>query len=193
MTIGYANRRLHPTKTIDAQISELIPVLSDRRYQCKMPDHQRQRLFGSGKVVAVDSPLLTMLVNAKLSSNDLVSIYLAGGTVTLCRCSDVVEIYTKLHQYLSLWVERSNALPNEPMPPIEDFVNIDDYLSSIHLEYILQSTITKEPVKAPVSQFRARRFSEGLPTTTPESPLAKPKRYVSLIDQFHKAVWSRDD
>lgn len=186
-------RNRQKTQSIDRQISDLIPELSDRRYAFKMPDHQRQRLFCGAKSLQGDPTVLSLPVNVKLSANDLVQIYLSGGSATPCACTDVMEYYTNLHKYVTLWIERSKAMPDERMPPIEDFVNIDDYLSSIHDDYFLQTVINKKPIPVEKSIFRSRRFSDEQAAEKPASPLANPKRYVSLIDQFHPSVWSRND
>ncbi len=191
MSLGLS--RHQRTASIDSQISALIPELSDRRYAFKMADHQRQRLFCGATSISGDATVLSLPVNVKLSANDLVAIYLNGGSATPCNCTDIMEYYENLHKYVSLWIERSKAMPDERMPPIEDFVNIDDYLNSIHDDYFLQTVINKKPAPVEKSVFRSRRFSTSYAAEKPESPLAKPKRYASLIDQFHPSVWSRND
>lgn len=189
MALGQMSR----SKTIDERLNELIPKLSDRRFAFKMADHQRQRLFCADMPVSGDSLVISLPVNVKLSANDLVSIYLRGGSAHSCTCTDILEYYTLLYDYVTLWAERSNAMPDEDMPPIEDFVNIDDYLASIHDEYFLQSVISAKPQKPATSSFRTRRFAAAMSSPAPVSPLDKPKRYESLISKFHDTVWRRHD
>lgn len=180
--------RRNVTKTIDMQISELIPELSDRRYTFKMPENQRLRHFCGVEYVQGDSRILRQMVSVRISANDLVELYLSGVEVTGTAPKDILSYYGLLRNYLLLWAKRSHALPDEPMPPISDFTNVDDYLKSIHADWYVRSVIEngKEPQKQ--SNFRSRRFSD-VDTGAVESPLARPTEYESAIDMFHQNVW----
>lgn len=189
--VSKASGRQPRTKSIDEKISELIPQLADRCYNCRISEHLRQRYFCNATNLAGNDKTLTMMVNVRLSANDLVGMYMVGGTATPVNQMDILKYYALLHQYLELWAERSNVNPDEEQPPIEDFVNVDDFLRSIHSDWFVMSIVCKKPLTETKSRFRSRRFSESVVAAQPTSPLAKPPRYQSMIDRFHANVWSK--
>lgn len=190
MVMGYSNKRSQ-SKTIDERISELIPQLADRQFNFKLSEHQRLRFLCKAERIVGDARTLNMPVNVRLSANDLVAMYVEGATGTSTDAKAILSYYALLRMYLELWASRSNLNPDEELPPMEDFVVIDDFLRSIHTDWYVASVVFKEAPPKIHASFRERRFSTKHAEAAPESPLARPSRYVSVIDQFHSNVWRK--
>lgn len=180
--------RQRDTKSIDVQISELIPELANRCFMFKMAESHRLRHFCGVDSVRGDARTLSLPVSVKLSANDLVDLYLAGTPTYSIVTGDILKYYDLLRRYLLLWAQRSHLLPDEAMPPIEEFTGIDDFLRSIHMDWYVQHVISGNKAPKEKGQFRSRRFSDS-DLMKKENPLSRPSAYESVIDQFHQNVW----
>lgn len=178
-----------PRVTIDDEIAALIPILADCDYNVKMSQHQ-QNAFYSPYLPNPSAMTAGMLTTTKLSINDIIDLYVKGGTFYLADTRDYIRIYEAVHKYVALWAKRSHVMVDDPLPPIEDFVNMDDFLSKIFPDYVVvkASEENYKPYKAPKRTFR-RRLLDDVSLDLPEHKGVPTGRYVSLMDQFHARAW----
>lgn len=178
-----------PRVTIDDEIAELIPILADCDINVKMSQHQ-QNAFYSPYLPSPSSRTAGMLTSTKLSINDIMELYVKGGTFYLMDSRDYIRIYETVQKYIALWAKRSHVMVDDPMPPIEDFVNMDDFLSTIFPDYIVAraSEDNYKPYKPPKRTFR-RRLLDDVPLDAPQHKGVPTGRYESLMSQFHARAW----
>lgn len=178
-----------PRVTIDDEIAALIPILADCDINVKMSQHQ-QNAFFSPYLPSPSQRTAGLLSNTKLSINDIIELYTKGATYYFTDNSDLIRIYDSVYKYVALWAKRSHVMMDDPMPPIEDFVNMDDFLSHIYPDYVVaKATIDNyKPHVEPKRTFR-RRLLDDVSLEVPQHKGVPTSRYVSLMDKFHARAW----
>lgn len=179
---------------IEEQLSALIDVIEDKNIFVSINPVLLKQMFdrhqGQRHDIENEMPIRT-----KVSIEDLVTAFTMGGKCNLVDYRDYMFVYETLHQYLKLWSARIARFPDFDFPSIEDFVNMDDYLQSIHADYSIQKHIAKQTnVSLYVPETYRRKMFSGHKIESILSPTGMvAEKYVSLIPTFHDVVWKRRD
>lgn len=196
---------------INEQILKQLKLLEDTKINLMVMEADRQRVhFGSIGYHTTgskfkDNQMMTNYSSLSVFVLTIIDYYLQGVNFYYKNQHDLSKVYLMLKEYMHVWTVRSHADPDASMPPIADFIAIDDYLAKIHPDHELNqiaigphniSDILKESRKrATLTNATSNAFKRmlrvGEAKVKGEHSITgfKPTRYEPMLDKFHENVW----
>lgn len=197
---------------VNEEILKQLRLLEETKIDLMVMEADRQRIhFGSISYhstgfKAKDDQMMTNYAHLSVFVLTIVDYYQKGVNFYYKNQHDLSRVYLMLKEYVSLWTKRTQLDPDADVPPMADFIAIDDYLSKLHPDHELnQIAVTSQNIGKVIKKSRVRAALNNATSNAfkrmrevagdkerGEHTITgfKPTRYVSLLNQFHENVWS---
>ncbi len=184
------------------KLQELVVQVTETRMQVRIPEHQRLRDPDSNAIShyttghkSVDDHLLRQFTYVKMTMWEMVTAHQQAGIVRFNNVDDEAKVYETLKSYIIAWADYSQANPDEPIPPMRDFIAINEYLEAMHPSYELNAFVHRRPVAKTPNRGLAGQMKPifGNRLKDKETQHARtgftPTRFEDLVRRFHENVW----
>ena len=137
---------------MNEKITELEKFFDDKYYYCIVNSHEtngEEYLSRFGVISTNNKELNKRMVDPWITRqaniNTILSIYKQGNRILLKHENDIMEIYSKLDEYINLISNKLNNSPNIGYMDINKFITIEDFLKEIHKQYSVTSFLNNKP------------------------------------------------